>query len=87
MNGKIESRESVLLVCDDDDDDDDDAACVGLLNTLVLFLFRGSPYGVVANVLNCNIEASEFKLHSSYHVHFQTNMFRKGMKPLIHPAV
>ena len=33
-------------------------------------LFRGSPYGVVVNMLNCDTWASEFELQSRYYVYF-----------------
>ena len=39
----------------------------------------GSPHGVMVNVLNSNIEVSEFKLQSHYYIHFQTNTHGKGM--------
>ena len=32
---------------------------------------RKSPYGVVANMLDCNIIGNEFKLQSCYYVHFK----------------
>ena len=48
---------------------------------------RGSPYGAASNALNYDIVVSEFELQSSYHVHFRTNTFGKGMKPLISPRV
>ena len=38
----------------------------------------GRAYCVVANMLNCNIVASEFKLQSCYHVHFQASTFEKS---------
>ena len=44
---------------------------------------RRHQHGVVANVLDYEIVISEFEPQSSYYVHFQTNIFRKGMKPLI----
>ena len=40
---------------------------------------KGQSIDVVANVLDCDIVVSEFKLHSRYHVHFHN--FRKGMNP------
>ena len=43
--------------------------------------------GVVANVLDCDIEVSEFKLQSRYFVHFRTNNLGKSMNPLISPAL
>ena len=33
-------------------------------------LFRGSSYGIVVNMLNCDIWASEFELQSRYYVYF-----------------
>ena len=43
-------------------------------------------YGVVANVMNCNIVASDFVLQSRYYIHFQTNALRKDMNSFI-PAM
>ena len=39
----------------------------------------------VAYVLVCNIVVNEFELQSGHNVHFQTNTFGKGMKPLSRP--
>ena len=49
----------------------------------------GKPPWVVANVLDCGIEVSEFVLQSRYYVHFRTNTFGKDMNstPLILPAM
>ena len=44
---------------------------------------EGSSPCVVANVLDCGFEVSEFELQSRYYVHFWTNTLRKGMNPLI----
>ena len=41
------------------------------------------PRCVVANVLDCNIVESEFKIYSFCYVYFWTNTFWKGMNPLI----
>ena len=41
----------------------------------------------MANVPNCNIEVSEFKLQLQYYIHFRANIFRKDMKSLIPPAM
>ena len=46
----------------------------------------GSPHGVVANMLDCNIIVSEFKLQLHYYVYFQTNTLGEGMKLLILPS-
>ena len=43
----------------------------------------GCPHNVVANMLDCDIVVSEFKLQSCYYIHFQTNTLGKGMNPLI----
>ena len=42
---------------------------------------------VVANMLDSDIVVNEFKLHSRYYIHFKTNTFGKGLKPLIFPVV
>ena len=42
--------------------------------------FEGSPYGVVAEVMDCSFEVNEFELQSHYYLHFRTC---KGMNPLI----
>ena len=39
-----------------------------------------SPRGLIAKILNYGLEVNEFKL---YYIHFQTNIFGKGMNPLI----
>ena len=46
------------------------------------YLLR-SPCGVVANVLDCDVSENNFKLQLCYYIHFWTNAFGKGMKPLI----
>ena len=43
--------------------------------------------GVVANVLDCDIEVSKFEPQSPYDVPFQTITIQKGMNSLIHKAV
>ena len=43
---------------------------------------EGSPHGVVAKVLNCSLEGSEFGLQPCYYIHF-----RKGMNSFILPAI
>ena len=47
---------------------------------------KGSSYGVVAYMLDGKIVVSEFELQSRYYVYFRTNIFRKGMNPLIPPS-
>ena len=48
---------------------------------------RGSPHGVVVNVLNCDFVVSEFELESRCYVHFRTNPPRKGVNPVISPIM
>ena len=43
----------------------------------------GSRSGVVANVLDCNLEVNEFELQSCCYLPFRTNTFQKDKKPLI----
>ena len=38
---------------------------------------RGSPCGVVAEILSCKIVISKFKLWLCYYIHFQTNTLGK----------
>ena len=38
--------------------------------------------GVMAKVLECGLEISEFQLQSCYYVHFRTNILEKAMDPL-----
>ena len=47
----------------------------------------GSLHGAVANVLNCDIATSEFKLQSCYYTNFQTNILEKGMNFIIPPWI
>ena len=37
--------------------------------------------GVVAKVLECDLEVSKFEPQSHYYVHFRTNTTRKGLNP------
>ena len=52
-----------------------------------------SPYvekrsrGVIAQVLECDVEVSEFELKSWYYAHFWNDTFLKGMNPLTPPAI
>ena len=41
----------------------------------------------MVKTLDSIIVVTEFKLQSSYYVHFRTNTFEKGMKPLILPTL
>ena len=43
--------------------------------------------GVVANVLDCDFEVSEFEFPSCYNFHFRTRTLRKGMNPFIPRAM
>ena len=42
---------------------------------------------VVANVQDCNIVVSEFKIQPWYDIHFRTNILGKGMNFLFFPAM
>ena len=48
---------------------------------------RRSPCNIVANMLDCDIVVSKFELQSHYYIHFKTNALRKGINPLITPAM
>ena len=45
-----------------------------------------SSFGVVANVLDCNIVVNEFELQSRYFVYFPTNTLGKDMNHLSPPT-
>ena len=40
---------------------------------------KGGLYGVVVNLLKCNVLVSEFELQSRNYVHFRTNILGKDM--------
>ena len=42
-----------------------------------------SRHGIVANVVDCDIVVSKFKLQSRYYIPFWTNTLAKGMNSLI----
>ena len=48
---------------------------------------RGCPHGVMVKAMDCGIVVSEFVIQSDYYVHFRANTLRKGMNPLILPAM
>ena len=39
--------------------------------------------GLMAKVLDCDLQVSEFEFQSRYYIYFQTNNLREGMNPLI----
>ena len=47
----------------------------------------GSPYGIVANMLDCGIVVRECKLQLYYYVHFLINTLGKDINTLIPPAM
>ena len=49
--------------------------------------YGGCPRGVMVKAMDCGIVVSEFVIHSRYYVHFRANTIRKGMSPLILPAM
>ena len=48
---------------------------------------RGCPCGVMVKAMDCGIMIREFVLQSRYYIHFRANTLRKGMNPLILPAM
>ena len=50
-------------------------------------LVLGSPHGVMAKLLDCSLEVSEFKLQLPSYVYFWTYTFIKGMNSLIPPVL
>ena len=46
---------------------------------------KGSPYGVMTNVLDSDLQVNEFELYSHYYVHFWPNNLVKSMNLLIPP--
>ena len=50
--------------------------------------FQGEcPRGVMVKARDCGIVVRKFVLESRYYVHFRANTRRKGMNPLILPAM
>ena len=45
------------------------------------------PRGEMVKAMDCEIVVREFVLQSRYYVHFRANTLRKGMNPLILPAM
>ena len=48
---------------------------------------KGSPFGVIVNVLDYDTVVSVLTLQSHYYIHFWTNTLGKGMNHLISPAM
>ena len=57
------------------------------LQIMAFKILRGCPHSVMVKALDCGIIVSEVELQSYYYVHFQANTLRKGMNPLILPAM
>ena len=57
------------------------------LNCYKVKINQGCLRGVVANVLNCDIVVSEFKLQSRYYVHLRTNILGKDMNSFLPSAM
>ena len=49
-------------------------------------MLLGSPRGVVANVLDCDIVVKDFEPSQCYYVHFRKKFLGKGIKPIIRPT-
>ena len=45
-----------------------------------------NPRGVMAKILDCSLEVSEFEIQSHYHDYFRTNTFEKGKNSFIVPT-
>ena len=45
-----------------------------------------SPHSLMANVLDCDIIVSKFKLQLSYYIHFQTNALWERYEPFYSPS-
>ena len=41
---------------------------------------KRSSHGIMAKVLDCGLEVSEFKLHSHNYIYFQTTPHEKGVQ-------
>ena len=54
--------------------------------SVILYIFRGCPRGVMVEAMDCGIVVSEFVLQLRYYVHFRANTLGKGMNTLILPA-
>ena len=54
---------------------------------MTLFCGVGCPRDAMDKAMDCEIVVREFVLQSRYDVHFQANTLRKGMNPLILPAM
>ena len=52
---------------------------------LLIFVVERISHRLIANVLDCNIVGSKFKLQSQSYVLFRTNTLAKGMNSFIHP--
>ena len=46
----------------------------------------GCPHGVMIKAMDCGIVVSEFKLQSSYYVHFRTNTLRQSYETPYPPS-
>ena len=53
------------------------------VSVIYAYMGRGCPYSVVANILDCDIVGSKFKLQLCSYIHFWTNALGKGMNPFI----
>ena len=60
---------------------------IQLFSLFILIWRKRSLRGAVANLQSCKIVEDEFELQSSYYVLFQSNAPKKGMNPLIPPAM
>ena len=53
----------------------------------ISYQMRARPCGVVANMLNCNISATKFKLQLLIYFHFQSNILGEKYQTVMSPAM
>ena len=55
--------------------------------TYFMYKHGGCPRGVMVKAIDCGIVVREFIIQSRSYAHFRANTLRKGMNPLILPAM
>ena len=60
--------------------------CYCIMDILILILVQRGLCGIMAKVMDCDIEITEFELQLHNYVHFQINNFGKGIKPPYFPS-
>ena len=62
-------------------------SCVLLIDGALGAEIWGSPQGVEAKVLDCDLKVSKIELQTFYYIHFWTNSLGKGMNSFIPPPM